>query len=100
MNAREFSTLSTLQDLKDICGTEFELIGSELRLTMLTALCQFCSLRQAWNYEPWKLLAQAINSVPAIAWMGNEEVRERLLRCWILDDSAIVYLIQSLAERL
>lgn len=100
MTAKEFASLSVIGDLKELCGENFEKVESKLRLALLSTLTQFRLLKHCDEspYFTWELMEEAANSVPSVVWLGQREVKERLLRCWQLDEDAITHLIQLLAE--
>lgn len=101
LTAKEFSNQSVLGDLKEVCGEHFELISPQLRLTVLATLTQFQLLKKLeLAYFTWEMMEEAADNLPALAWLGHREIKERLLRCWQLDDDAIAHLIQQLAENL
>ncbi|HEY9610621.1 hypothetical protein [Allocoleopsis sp.] len=99
LTAKDFTTLSLIGDLKEMCGENFENISSQLKLSILATLTQFQLLKQLeMPYFTWELMDDAIDSVPSVVWLGHREVKERLAKCWQLEDNAIAQLIQTLAE--
>lgn len=100
--AKEFTTASIVSDLKEVCGDRFEKISPRSRLTILATLTQFQLLRQTQKEMTFYhlLMREAINSVPVVCWLGQQELQARVLRCCRLDGNAIAQLIQLLAENL
>lgn len=101
LTAKDFTTLSLIGDLKELCGENFENIPGAMRLSILATLTQFQLLKQVeMPYFTWELMDDAIDSVPSVAWLGHREIKKRLAKCWQLEDNAIAHLIQLLAENL
>lgn len=96
LTAKQHTTVSLLSDLKEVCGDRFQDIPQKVRLAMMTALSHF-QLHRAM--EPsWSLGKSVDEVVPVRIWLDYPEVKARLLACYPLDESAIAYIIQILAE--
>lgn len=101
LTAREFVSVSIIDDLKEVCGDRFELLTPQLRSTLLVVFSQFHMLRQMQvSGSSWLLMRESVNSAPIACWLGQEELQARVISCCCLDDGAIAHLIQSLAENL
>lgn len=101
LTAKEFTSVSVIDDLKEVCGDRFQLLTPQLRSTLLVAFSQFHMMRQMqMSGSSWLLMRESVNSAPIVCWLGQEELRVLVIKCCCLDDGAIAHLIQSLAENL
>ena len=75
MTAKEFTSMSLIGDLKELCGENFEKIESKLRLALLSTLTQFRLLKYCdAPYFTWELMKEAANSAPSVVWLEQREV--------------------------
>ena len=101
LTAKEFTAMSLIGDLKELCGQQFELVSPQARKTILATLTMFQFLKTLeMPYFTWELMDEAMSLMPSVAWAFQQEIKERLFKCWQLDDGAIQHLIQRVAENL